>query len=139
MSADTNQDSALATVAKVIDDYKLVINRGLEHGVREGSRFLIYGIGEEIIDPETNESLGELELVRGIGIVTNVQKRMSTVVSTKTKAPAPTIRTTKRNSRGVAASFFGHVHGDEIVEERKGEPIPVAFSGAKEGDRARPL
>ena len=43
-----------ATVAKVIDDYKLVINRGLEHGIREGQRMLVYPMSdEEIKDPNT--------------------------------------------------------------------------------------
>lgn len=67
-----------ATVAKVIDNYKLVINRGSENGIREGQRMLVYGISDEDIkDPRTGESLGYLELVRGTGKIISVQEKMS--------------------------------------------------------------
>jgi hypothetical protein len=130
---------ALATVAKVIGQFDLVINRGREQGVREGAKFLVYGVGEEIVDPETNESLGNLELVRGIGVVTHVQEKISTITSAITKAPAPIIRTTKIESRGVRGALALLGNGNEVVEERKGDATPVPFSGAKIGDRARPL
>jgi hypothetical protein len=31
-----------ATVVKVIDDYKLVMNRGKQNGIREGQRMMVY-------------------------------------------------------------------------------------------------
>ncbi|AKE66303.1 hypothetical protein MYAER_3977 [Microcystis aeruginosa NIES-2549] len=31
-----------ATVVKVIDDYKLVMNRGEQNGIREGQRMMVY-------------------------------------------------------------------------------------------------
>ena len=52
-----------AAVVKVIDDYKLVMNRGEQNGIREGQRMMVYRIDdEEILDPHTGESLGFLEL-----------------------------------------------------------------------------
>lgn len=131
--AETTRMTGLGTVAKVVDEYTVVINRGVNDGVSIGARFLIYGVGEEITDPETNESLGALELVRGIGSVTHVQERLSTITSSKTRGPASTVRTIKRNPR-LALAF-----GDETVEERQGEPTVVPFDGAQMGDRARPL
>jgi len=45
-----------ATVVKVIDDYKLVINRGEISGIREGQRMLVYNTSEEEIkDPQTKK------------------------------------------------------------------------------------
>ena len=71
-----------AKVAKVIDDYKLVINRGREHGIREGQRVLVYKVDDEqIVDPDTGESLGSLELVKGTGKVFYVEDKYSLVES----------------------------------------------------------
>ncbi len=71
-----------ATVVKVIDDYKLVINRGEISGIREGQRMLVYNTSEEeITDPQTGESLGYLDLVRGTGTITFVQEKISILQS----------------------------------------------------------
>lgn len=139
--SDTTLTSSAAQVAKVQDEYTVVINRGREYGIKEGARFLLYGLGEEIIDPVTKESLGRLEIVRGIGIVTHVQDKLATVMSSKTRSPTPTIRTTKRSPRVGAAGLFASLYGSEetTVEERQGEPTPVPFDGVKDGDYARPL
>jgi hypothetical protein len=71
-----------AVVAKVVDPITVVINRGSDHGVKLGQRFLLYRLsGEEILDPVTNEPLGELEIRKGIGRVTQIQERISTLQS----------------------------------------------------------
>lgn len=128
----------MATVAKVIDEYTVIINKGAADGIRDGARFLIYGLGDEILDPETHESLGNLELVRGIGVAQHIQDKMTTVKSAKTKNPTPTIKTVKRSPRGMGLSLMGAL-GDEIIEERQGEPTILPFDGARTGDRAKPL
>lgn len=71
-------------VIKVIDDYKIVINKGSTHGVTDDSRFLIYREGEELFDPDTKESLGSLELVCGEGTPEHIQPQMTTLYSAKT-------------------------------------------------------
>jgi hypothetical protein len=74
-----------AKVVKVIDDYSLVINRGEISGIREGQRMLVYNTSEEeITDPQTGESLGYLDLVRGTGTITFVQEKISILQSDKT-------------------------------------------------------
>jgi hypothetical protein len=74
-----------ATVAKVIDEYRLVINKGENSGIKEGQRMLVYNTSdEEIKDPHTGESLGYLELVRGTGTIIFVQDKISILQSDKT-------------------------------------------------------
>jgi hypothetical protein len=71
-----------ALVAEVLDENTVVINRGSVHGVKEGQRFLLYKLsGKQIIDPKTKEALGELEILKGIGMVTQVQDRIAKVES----------------------------------------------------------
>lgn len=73
-----------ATVVKVIDDYKLVINKGETSGIKEGQRMMVYHIDdEEILDLHTGESLGHLELVIGTGKIIFVQDKISIVESDK--------------------------------------------------------
>ena len=63
-----------AFVASIINEYKVVINRGIKHDIRLGQRFLIYKLSdEEIIDPITKEPLGYLEIVKGTGKVIHLQ------------------------------------------------------------------
>lgn len=66
------------------EQFKLLINAGAEDGIAVGQRVLVFALGEEIIDPESNQSLGCFEIVRGEGKVESVQIRMAIIKSTKT-------------------------------------------------------
>jgi hypothetical protein len=59
---------------------EIVVNLGAEHGINERSTFLIYVIGDDILDPDSGTSLGKLEKIHGRGRVKHVQARMTTVV-----------------------------------------------------------
>jgi hypothetical protein len=80
----TKKGTFPAGVAAIISDQKLAINRGREHGLKEGQRVLVYRLSdEEIKDPNTGESLGYLEIVKGTGKVINVQENLATIESDK--------------------------------------------------------
>ena len=64
-------------VAKIIDDYSVLINVGSQHGVTNGMRFVIYEEGEEVLDPDTGESLGAWEVVKGQVVAQHVQERIT--------------------------------------------------------------
>jgi hypothetical protein len=69
-------------VVKIIDEYKVVINAGSRQDICEGQKYLIFSIdNDEIFDPDTGESLGYLEIVKGTGIVTHVQEKIATLES----------------------------------------------------------
>ena len=89
-------------VAKIIDVYTVVINRGLAHGVEEDMRFVIYEPGEEIKDPEGGDLLGKFEYVKAKVEVVDVQEKFSTAETyethtTTTPALQPLIGQTTRN------------------------------------------
>lgn len=52
-------------VAAIKGEDAVVINKGYKDGVEENMRFIIYENGEEIFDPDTQESLGNLEYIKG--------------------------------------------------------------------------
>jgi hypothetical protein len=66
-----------ALVAKVLDQRKVVINRGSDAGVAMGQAYVVFERGEDVTDPASGESLGALELVKGKGQIIHVQQRMA--------------------------------------------------------------
>jgi len=84
---------------------ELVVSLGSTDGVSMRDTFLIYAIGEEIKDPETGESLGQLEIVRGRGKAKHVQPSMTTVTALTRR---------KHVMRKVPHSLFNPL-SDEIV------------------------
>ena len=116
-----------ATVVKVIDDYKLVMNRGEQNGIREGQRMMVYRIDEEeILDPHTGESLGFLELVRGTGRVIFVQDKISIIETDQKK----TYRKRIENTPFALSSYKS-----EVVESDELKP----FDNAQVGDLVKPI
>lgn len=47
-------------VAKILNARELVINRGTEHGIEAGMRFKVVEETQEIVDPDTHQSLGTI-------------------------------------------------------------------------------
>lgn len=119
-----------ASVVKVIDDYKIVINRGSADGVKPGDKFLVYYVEpEELTDPESGESLGHLEIVRGPGIAIHVQPRMTTLESSRKE----TKRRITTRSQPYARLLGGM--GKEVIEEPEHEEMP--FDGAQVNDKVQ--
>ena len=137
IKATKNQEEKTfpATVVKVIDDCKVVINRGALHKVTEGQRFLLYKLSEEEIkDPISGESLGYLEIVKGTGKVVHVQERISTIESDNRE----------RWERKIvwlssSASLFSVLGGGEEEETIVPSSFLVPFDGPIIGDRAKPI
>lgn len=78
-------------VAQVKDTLRVVINKGYEHGVEEGMRFVIYQIGDEILDPDTKESLGFFEHVKAKIKVEHVAGKYSIAISDEVRTEGSTM------------------------------------------------
>ena len=112
------------------NDHEVILNRGSSDGIRMGQRFLIYRIGEEIMDPSSGESLGRLELVAGTGTVIHVQERMCTVRSDMAGKPTKKITS--------ASSTLMRFAGERIIEELI-PAGPLRFDDPRVGDYAKPI
>lgn len=65
-------------VVKIISSSKIVINGGSDDGLTVGDRFQISGEnGEEVFDPESNQSLGCLTTKKAVVEITTVMERMA--------------------------------------------------------------
>ncbi|MDU7947829.1 MAG: hypothetical protein E7J31_05270 [Clostridium sp.] len=95
-------------VVEILEQTKIVINAGSNHGIRDNQRFLIYSLdGKEIIDPDTGKSLGHLEVVKGTGTATFVHENMCTVTSDMYSKYDPLSATTDSNLVPVNISKIG--------------------------------
>lgn len=104
-----------AVVAKILSDTEIVLNVGSDHSVHSGQEFLIYEVGDEILDPVTKESLGQLEVQKGQVTVISVQPKMSIAQTGK--------RTYQRTevvdpARSIAAIFGRTKTIDVTIQER---------------------
>ncbi|MTJ05899.1 MAG: hypothetical protein FH759_14615 [Sediminimonas qiaohouensis] len=126
---DTRQSAQLARVVHANDEYQYVINRGSSNGVDIGDRYLVFGLGDEIVDPDTGESLGTLEIVRGKARIIHVQEKMSTLESIETED----VGGRKRIIKGGGLAILG---SQEIVEDVREQLRPL---DAQVGDFAKPI
>tara|TARA_Y100000310_G_scaffold14871_1_gene14934 strand:+ start:1334 stop:1720 length:387 start_codon:yes stop_codon:yes gene_type:complete len=112
-------------VVKIQSSTKIVINIGSEYGVKVGDKFLVYYVDpQELTDPITGESLGQLETVRGTGIAVHVQPKMTTIESNRKEKPKKVV---SRSGSGALASLMG-----EVVEYP--EPAIIPFDSPEIGD-----
>ncbi len=73
-------------VAKILDEYSIVINVGRNDGVTEGMVFVILTqSGNEIKDPDSGETLGTLENVKDYVSVAHIQDKFATCVAKELK------------------------------------------------------
>lgn len=122
------EDILTGRVIKVIDEYRLVINKGSDDGIMENNLFLIYHLGEELFDPDTKQSLGILELVCGEGKPEHIQAHLTTLVTSKRKTK-PSKKVVKHGGSGISAMISGF--GSGVTEESYApETIKVPFDGA---------
>lgn len=121
----------ICKVASIIDDKRVVVNKGANDGIHLNQMFLIYKLGDEIIDPDTKEILGQLEIVLGRGIVTHVQDKMATLTSNIVKQGQT--RVIKNPTKNALLNFMG---GDQIITE-PGDIEP--FNEVNIGDLAKPI
>jgi hypothetical protein len=133
-----------ATVIKVIDAYRVVINKGSRDGINIGQRFQIYAETDELLqDPVTLESLGNLEISRGTGKVIYVQEKWATIGSDRTRAPNKKIVTRTRNNPtalgvgGISGYFASTPVEVEETIETPGEQVP--FDHPSDGDKVKPI
>ena len=89
-------------VIRIFDRRTVVINIGADDGVKPGMRFASYTPREDIIDPESNETLGEYRRRKATVIAQTVSKRF-----TVTTAAPVSRRTGGASLAGSLTSFLG--------------------------------
>jgi len=87
--ADAVQETATRVATRVADvifpvkvlakrDRQITINRGEGTGIQAGQVWNVYALGEELVDPDTKESLGREEVLVGKARIVDVTPKTST-------------------------------------------------------------
>ena len=128
----------IARVAFVPDNFSVVLNKGLDDGIELNDKFLIFGIGSEIVDPDTGESLGALEVVRGRVRVEHLQAKLCTARSVDMTQIPGRKRILERKTASTIAMAFGNNVARELIETEQSSEERELVKAAK-GDYARPI
>jgi hypothetical protein len=107
-------------IAQIVSPTQVVLAAGSDDGVEEGMEFVIYELSDPIEDPETKESLGQLELPKGRLKVVHVQDRISSARTMSRKVER------QRDIMGLDR-YFGTWNWTETVYEQ----LPLDDSVAK--------
>lgn len=114
-------------IVRILSDTEIVINAGHSQGLKEGDLLEIFVKGEEIKDPDTSESLGTLDFIKGKVKVKTVYPEMSLCQSAQFKI-------TKRYPAHMAAlenitkSFSSYM----VTETEEIEPLNVDLTQAQQ-------
>lgn len=109
------------------EDFKIVINKGSRDGIFPNHEFLIYEMGEEIRDPDTNISLGRIEIVKGKGKVHHIQDRITILESTEFEYDIETLSPSPLNT-------VSHFLKDKKEKKVK---VKLPFDSPKIGDQVK--
>lgn len=78
-------------VAKILDEYSIIVNGGSNDGLNEGDILEIYLPGDSVIDPETNEDLGILDIIKARIKIHTIYPKMCLCVNLKEYNPISNI------------------------------------------------
>lgn len=131
----------MARVLHVTDEYTVTINKGKADEVEVGDKFLIFDLGPELKDPDTDESLGRLEIVRGRAKVIHLQERISTLRTIETESIPGTKKIVRRQRGGRGLLALQGLYGDgPEVEEIEENPTEADIElNAEKGDYAKSI
>ena len=77
-----NMEKIEGKVARILDEYSIVINVGRDNGVVDGMVFVVFvQSDDEVKDPDSGEVLGKLENIKEHIFVAHVQDKFSTCVA----------------------------------------------------------
>lgn len=116
-------------IAKIVNDYTFIINGGSTDGVEEADEFNIVQKEDfEVLDPDTGESLGSYELIKGKIYATNIYPKFSIC---ETRTYQQTVNTNAfqniigNSTKTITSNIRLDVDEDQITGGLTPDPIKV--------------
>ena len=119
-------DRVRGLVAELIDDRTLVINRGSDHGVQVGMRFAVLNRkGANVVDPETGESLGSVEIEKVLVKVVRVEPKFAVARTFRTFASpfGRLLSAPQRETLRTDSATYKHELSEEDSYVKIGDPV----------------
>ena len=98
-------------VAEVLSESDILVSAGRNASINVGDKFIVYQIGPEIEDPETKESLGSLELKKGMFLAVDVQEMV-----TVARVTQRTVRRTQKLGFPGLMNLGGPFYEQEVLD-----------------------
>jgi hypothetical protein len=89
---ENQTNNVVGKIVKLLGNGRAVANIGLEASVRPGDVFAVFELGDEIVDPDTGDALGVLEMVKGTVVAEHVQPRLTQLGPPTEAAPVTDTR-----------------------------------------------
>ncbi|MBE2983865.1 hypothetical protein CCAL9344_00675 [Campylobacter sp. RM9344] len=119
-----------AKIIKIIDNTKVTINKGRIDNINQTDIFIVFQKDGEIFDPDTNESLGILEIPKLKMKVFDIQEKMTILESAEKEIIKPITKkiiTKKTNTDNMRPSSIYNLiggtkeHIEEVIETSEPE------------------
>ncbi|WP_170000238.1 hypothetical protein [Campylobacter sp. RM9328] len=119
-----------AKIIKIIDNTKVTINKGRIDNINQTDIFIVFQKDGEIFDPDTNESLGILEIPKLKMKVFDIQEKMTILESAEKEIIKPVTKkiiTKKTNTDNMRPSSIYNLiggtkeHTEEVIETSEPE------------------
>jgi hypothetical protein len=120
-------------VAEILNERELVINIGVQHGVRTGMKFAVLASTPlEISDPDTDEPLGAVDRIKVKVRAKHVQEKLSVCETYETRMVGGLfpLLSTFEAPRRIPVTL-------STSEESVPKPLPPEESYVKKGDRVQ--
>ena len=108
-------------VAKILDEYTLIINVGAAQGVWNGMRFVVFAQGDEVLDPDSGESLGRWEAVKGHVVASHVQDRLTVCTAAPAAKETDDDPSTRTLSAAMIADHMRQANAEGKLVVNKGQ------------------
>lgn len=105
-------------IVKIVDAETIVINGGSDNGISIGDIFEIFETGQEVIDPDTGESLGTLDNVKETVRAINVFPQLTICrhIIKRSLVPSELIRETNKTLNVDATQISGGLSSDTVIK-----------------------
>ena len=129
------RDMALyGKILRIFDETTLLVNIGVKDGVKRGDRLVVIEKMGEVKDPDSDESLGELELIKAELVATDVQEKISILKTEPGRTPSKSLPLSARMVQDSVRADGTQYRMSVAPGEMSGIPAP---SPVKVGDIVR--
>ena len=126
-----------AKVAKVLSDQRIAVNAGTARGVSVGDTVIFYE-DVEILDPDTNESLGVVRMRRLVLLVEQVQEWLSVAVVRSKRVAITDMLSGRATEPEIRLSEVPQLDTDRYFYVKNGRDVRISIREQDEQQQLSP-
>ena len=125
-------------IARIVSDTEVILSVGADDEVKEGMEFVIFQEGDHVYDPDTQEDLGAIEILKGRVKVAHVMPKMSLARTLTYQVYQPSFATSiSIMERALGETTVTRRHTLDVVRDQV-QPVGE-LAKVRVGDRVRSI